>query len=790
MQHFFPRSSLRPKMKLTNRMLLAVSLPLALANCAAPECKSTRDVFVTEVYGKVLEKSCNNCHVGEGTAKAGGSKFILFRDNSPDFVSANIDVFTQFAKIEVDKKPTLLQKPQGLLSHGGGAVLKVDSPEYKILESFVNGIREGKKEVTCPNAAVPFKVTNLSNQELLRKASVNLAGTMPSQAQLDAVTGEAELDEAILGLTRQEGFYDRLREIWNDGMLTEGGGGIFDLGDQYPGRERFTDDKHPKYTPENRNYAERSVREEPTRFIEYVVRNDLPFSDVLAGQYVVANPYLSIIYGLTQNDPPANSFNQWTKQIGVRQRKDMKDIVVPSSGVLSTPAFLTRWPTTPTNKGRKRAWKSMQLFLATDVLKFADRPVDSSQITSVQNPTRNSPACSSCHASGLDEIAGAFRGFREEGSYASFDPEDKWHDDLFAPGFAGAQMPATEYPRAIQWSTQQFINDPRFGIAVARRMFEGITGLKPQEYPKDKSAADFDGQVKTFLVQNEFFHTVGQDFMANKYDIRRVVLAVVKSAYFKAKTAAPDAAGVLPDDLGHGRLLGPEMLSRKYEAVLGIHLGDIRNEARLANEGYKYQWLKEDWELLMGGIDSKIVNQRASAISPTMLSGATYLANVMACRVAAFDFTKPQAKRTLFRDVEINTVPLTPRASEGLPLVAVPENAELIRKNIVNLVWRTWGETHAATDAEITQLFDLYVDSWKIMEEEHLAKQTANTGNGFDFNNYSCSGRWDYSQANAMKNGFTELPMDQRIERDRYFTIRSWQTVLVALLTDYRFLHE
>ncbi len=774
----------------------ALALCASLLACPAPPggpdggqaaCESTRDFFVTEVYGKVFERKCNNCHVGEGTAKAGGSKFLLFRDNHPDFISANLAAIREFAKTEVGGKPTLLQKPLGQLGHMGGSVLAEDSTEYKALTTFVQQLRAGP-EVTCPGQEANYQVALLDNEELLRKASLVLAGKLPpADARAQVRGNDAALDTALLALTREEGFYDWLREVWNDALLTEGAGGIFDLGGQYPNNARYTNDMHPQYTPANRTWADLSVREEPTRFIEYVVRNNLPFGEVLTGQYVVVNPYLAVSYGITTDDPPANSYWNWTKQTGAKQVRSMREVPLPSSGILSTPAFLTRWDTTPTNKGRKRAWKVLQLFLATDVLKFAERPVDSSQLTAVQNPTRNSEACRSCHAAGLDEVAGAFRGFAESGSRPSFNPEDMWHDDLFAPGFSGRLMPAAEYPRALQWMTQQLVQDPRFGIAVTRRMFEGLTGLKPSEYPKNKEAPDYAEQVRAFTAESDFFHKVGQDFMENNQDLRRVIVAIVKSPYFRAKAPTGDAPA-MQAQLGVN-LLTPETLSRKYAAVFGFHLGDIRNEARLQNVGYKRQYLREEWRMMLGGIDSRVTTKRATAVSPTMLAGATYLASVMACRAASFDFTRPVGDRALFPQVEQTTVPLTPRASEGLPLVAVPENQAKIRQNLVELHWRFLGEKVEPNGPEVNASYALFETAWKELEAEHL-RRAATNGNYFDFEYYSCGGRTEYTQVRPTNDNFVDMPTDRRIERDRNFTIRAWQAVLVYLATDFRFLHE
>jgi hypothetical protein len=167
------------------------------------QCQSTREFFITEVYGKVLEKNCNNCHVGEGTAKAGGAKFLTYRDNFPDFVSANIEVFRSFSQVEVGGKPTLLQKPLGQLMHGGGGVLQENSPEMKILADFVTRLKK-TEESSCPKGDPGFKVTMLDNPTLLRKAAINLAGRVPTQEEVDSVTGnDGALSEALTGLTRE-----------------------------------------------------------------------------------------------------------------------------------------------------------------------------------------------------------------------------------------------------------------------------------------------------------------------------------------------------------------------------------------------------------------------------------------------------------------------------------------------------------------------------------------------------------------------------------------------------------
>ena len=79
---------------------------------------------------------------------------------------------------------------------------------------------------------------------------------------------------------------------------------------------------------------------------------------------------------------------------------------LPHSGVITTPAWLNRWPTTTTNVNRARARMTYKFFLATDLLAVAERPIDPSSVTST-NPTRDDQYCTSCHKI-LDPVASTF----------------------------------------------------------------------------------------------------------------------------------------------------------------------------------------------------------------------------------------------------------------------------------------------------------------------------------------------------------------------------------------------
>ncbi len=780
----------------------------AASEASSPSCVSTREYFTTEVYGKAL-KTCAGCHTPGGAADQQGAKFKMLRDTYPDFVSANIERMRDYAKVDYEGKPLLLLKPLGKRDHGGGAVVTEDSEEFKVLSQIVGDLRSGNEKSCDGNAQLG--VEYLDSRETARKAGITLAGRVPTDAEISKAATEEGLDELVIALTHEELFYDRLREIWNDALLTDRGVDA-GVGATFDNAPQLYDDKWPGYSNENRQWASISVTEEPMRFIEYVVRNDLPFSDVVNGSYVVANPYTAKMYGIPHDKPLApTSFLEW-KRIDfapVQNETDngkTKTTGVPVAGVLTTPAFLNRWETTRTNRGRKRARIVLKNFLATDILKFAQRPVDSTALTSVQNPTQNSAQCSVCH-SVIDPIAGGFRGF-DEANVTRFDPANAWHDDMVPPGINGAQMPPESYGSALMWLGAQIPRDPRFGISVAQVMYRGLIGDEPLSFPQDREAPEFRDRVRAFSIQNDWFVKVGSDFVANKFDLRKLVTNIVRSAYFRAKSgdASKDA---LHEGLGQGRLLTPEMLGRKYRATTGLYFfaNDIaaKDETR-SRDGYLRSDLVEDrdWRLVYGGIDSGDVTKRSDAMSPIMLATSQYTATMVACRATSFDFTKPQQERRLFRGVEMNTTPFVPRASAstGTALVAVPDAEAKIRDAIVYLYFRLLGETVTRDSEEVSKTYGLFVDVWKDLEQTDLDKgdkKGMSNGRCVASVDYDAPVRFEPNAQGRLAAVYTQLrerpekaPYEagMRVDRDENFTVRSWQSVLTYLMTDYRFTHE
>jgi hypothetical protein len=779
----------------------------AAKKAVAEACVSTREYFTTEIYGKVMQ-SCIGCHSPGGVAETKGAKFRIYRETWPDFVSANLELMRDYSKLEIEDRPLILMKPLGERNHGGGAVFKEDSPEFKTFSTFVNTLRQGQ-ETQCDTDG-QLGVDLLDFRSTARKASITLAGRYPTDEEFASVATEEGLDAFIVKITNEELFYDRLREIWNDALLTERGLDA-QAGESYMNAPYLFDDNYPQYTQDTRNWTSASLTEEPMRYIEYVVRNNQPFSDVVTGNYVVANPFTATTYGLPHEAPLIpQSFLDWRRidyspvqNRGDNNGQNIKTNGVPVAGILSTAGFLNRWETTPTNRGRKRARIVLKNFLATDIFKFAQRPVDSTALTSVQNPTLNSPMCNVCH-SVIDPIAGGFRGFSEN-QILRFNADDDWHDDMLPPGINSAEMPPQSYGNAISWMGAQIAKDRRFGISVAQTMYKGIVGDDPITFPQDKAAVDYRDRVRSYNIQNDWFVKTGDEFIASKFDMRKLVAAIVKSSYFRATKGDTTKDG-LHDGLGQGRILTPEMLGRKYRATTGLYYFNNdhaeKNERR-SRDGYLKNDMMEDaeWRLVYGGIDSGDTTKRTDTMSPIMLATSQYTGAMVACRATTYDFTKPAAERRLFKEAELTTRPFTRTGKDG-PLIADHDAESKIRNTIVHLYFRLLGETVAADSEEVTKTFSLFADVWKDLD----AYEIANPNKGQGLTNGRCVAENDWDKGakfllvdNRLQATYEKLrdrpekaPYEtgMRLDRDENYTIRSWQAVMTYLLTDYRFTHE
>jgi len=742
-----------------------------------PACGRAADgYFADEVWAKVGVRKCLTCHRKGGDAE--DSKFLLTDPRKLDGVARdeamrkNCDAFVKMARAKEKDQSRLLLKVVGKLDHGGEDVLKADSTEYRILSEFVRRLHDPKAGADAaidPNA-LPFfdGVVMVDNRVLLRRVTLSLAGRLPTDDELAAVAkdGLKAMPAILDAVMKEDAFYERLREGYNDIFLTLGLDGAaetevlsyehfeksrlwyqkFDL--SKAGDQKAQTQARYKLSNDYR----KALRGEPMKLIEYIVRNDHPFTEIVTADYIMVSPYTARGYGVFEQlkdqfknpDDPFEYIPVKLKALTGRNKQNNQDSTTgfyPHAGLLSTFQYLARYPTTETNRNRLRARMYYQHFLGVDVLELAARVSDAAAVTAKYKvPTMEASECVVCHRT-LDPVAGLFQDYwRFEANFALYGKrKGGWFTDMFAAGFEGEGLPSSERWRALQWLGEHTAKDPRFAVAMVEHVYYVLTGRKVLLQPKDLDDPLFSAKLRAFREQRRQVEVIAVRFAKGGFNLKGVFKDWVLSDFFRADGLAtaikdPKRRAEL-DDVGLIRMLAPEQVERKVAAVFGE----------------KWNRLNGELAMLYGGIDSKEVTERATDPSGAIGAIQRILSNDVACKNVARDFARPAAERRLFPGIEPDVVP-----------GASSEGDKAIRKAIARLHERILGRYDGPDSAEVDRTFKLFA---AIIKDAKDAKGIEKR------ENYSCR------QGGAV----TDDPL---------YTIRAWRAVVTYLLRRHEFLYE
>src|SRR5579862_2763159 len=718
-----------------------------------PDDASHDSFFEDEVWAKVGERTCLNCHISGGDAEE--SKFLL-KDASldPGLVRLNRQAFEKMAARRADGKSRLLVKVSGGQNHGGGVTLKPESTGYRILESFVRHVEgaadraEGKGSDYVPP---PFfsGVRMASPQRLLRRMTLSLAARLPTDAEgaLVAEKGAGALGGILDTLMTEPAFYDRLKEGFNDIFLTLGYDGNGEDALSYDHfektrhwAEKFSLDQIPEKERQKARYKlwddyRKALKHEPLELIQYIVQNDRPFTEIVTADYLLMTPYTSRGYGVFEAlkdkfknvDDPFEYIPAKLPALKGRDGKTQKT----AEGI---------YPTTVTNRNRARARMYYRHFLGIDVMALAPRVTDAAAVAKkFSNPTMQAPDCVVCHKT-VDPVAGLFQDyFNEEGHYGP--RKEGWFTDMFGPGLEGKALAPEDRWRSLQWLGAETAKDPRFAVAMVEHVYYILFGRKVLLAPLDIDDPLFTPKRRAYLTQRREIHDIARRFSQGGFNLKTVFKALVASPFYRvdglAEAAKHPARRAELDDIGIVRMLTPEQIERKVSAVFGKPWG------RLVDEEYR---------ILYGGIDSKAVTERMSDPSGAMGAIQRILSNDVACKNVATDFSLEPAKRRLFPSIEPDVVP------GGGP------DADLkIRQAIVHLHALLLGQERAPDHPEIERTWQLFTG---ILEDARGVK-------GVD----------------KRESYFCGAVREKRVD-DPHYTIRAWRAVVTYLLRQDDFLYE
>lgn len=721
----------------------------------AGTCVDTDEFFKEKIWAPVLSQKCIACHNPMGVA--GNTDLVLQMADYPGYLEANKQTMANVARLEIDGMPLLLAKPSAAVEHGGGLQLRDDSDEYALLGEMIDRFRA---PTHCRHDGDINKffagIQQLDEEETLRKATFLLASRMPTPEELDEVrdAGIDALDPVLDTVLQEDAFYVRMKEIVNDMIHTD----AYRIGDDavetvdedmFPTAFWFDDIDDTDTRNLMRRRANDAIAREPLEIVEYVLRNDLPFTEAFTADYTIVNPFSARSYGLDLSMfADANDENEklpWTFE------------EYPQAGILTTSVFLNRYPTTPTNRNRARARYFYKFFLATDVMRLAARPIDATQIQT-HNPTLNAAACNSCH-NNIDPIAGAFQNWDDRGRYRPL--VEGWHGDMVAPGFGERELPYEETPQALSWLADEMIQDPKFALAMVRLVYTGITGQDPLEEPMELQDVDYLASIRAYEAQDFVFKQVAEAFVSSGYDLRVVIKELVKTHYFRAvgtDEALDEQRYMELADMGTARLLPPEALERRLVSTLGMGWQKGGANVLLSGDYYKFFY---------GGIDSVSVTDRLTEMNGVMASVVDRMANEMACTVTAADFTRAPEERVLFPEVELGDLPGAPGAEQA------------IRNNLVYMYDHLLGEALTADDPEIDRAYGVFTAVWQdgqaglLLEEDPYPMALPNP----------CRATTDPATGEA-------IPADAQITEDPDYTVRAWMAVTTYMLGDHRYLYE
>jgi mono/diheme cytochrome c family protein len=727
------------------------------------DCYSTRQFFAEEIWAPYMSQSCIQCHDPTGIAAEKNAKFLLLPPVYPGFMEANLENIKSFAGYAYEDVPLLLAKPMFLTQHDGGKLFDEGDEIYLAFDELLTQLQDPVECKADTTGATSFDDVILLNPvETLRKASLHLVGRLPTAEELEAVDqgGEAALIAALDAMMTEDAFYERLTDLFNDVFLTDryangsanAAAAVLNNND-WPARTPFVNNDAMLPTAE-RVRINQAVAREPLDLINYIVRNDRPFTQILTADYTVFTPDSAFIYGVDVkfNDP--NDKKELQEGTLTVKRKGV-DVPWPHAGILTSPMWLNRFPTTKTNRNRHRAGVIFDHFLATNVLALASQAIDPDAGSQIFNPTRNNPDCSKCHRL-IDPLAGAFQMFNENDQELLLDPP-VWFPEMFNPGYLNELMPPTEFPTGIRWLADRVAHDPRFKLSVVYTMYRALTGQRALQYPTDSGAADYAGQLTAWETQDIILRAIADKFVAADHNLKVVIREIIMTPYFRARGMKSPPSAQRAAELGAvgtARLSPPELLANKIGAVLG-GIRWIRSD--------KLDFLRTDYRILYGGMDSNEITERLTDVNAVMASVAARMANEIACLATAYDFTREADQRVLFPMVE---------------LIDTPDVSGVeIKANIQHLHRQILGRDLPLSDPELSRSYELFLDTWEAgLANIDAQVETVNL----------------VSTCQGLKNPVTgeAVPVELQIKTDPNYTVRAWMAVLASLLADYDFLYE
>jgi hypothetical protein len=759
------------------------------------------DYFVAEVSDDVLQGICIACHVDGGAAQ--GSRLVYVPATNPDYHNLNYQQWVALAEEQEDLTGYALLKAQGLNGHGGGVQAPVGSDAYLALEGFLQLLAGGGGSTPGEELFAGYALA--SDRATLRRGLLLIAGELPGEDQQDAVAsgGEAALRSALRTAMNGEGFHKFIVEGANDRLLTDKWieDKPFELFFQpfYPDLANHAAELSEGTPDENEIYLliqgiSWGMARQPLELIAHVVENELPYTEILTAPYTMVNPQLALAYRSDVEFGEEDwDIDQWEvatvegytrvdESSSYEEADDFGAYIsgglatdYPHAGILNTPGWLARYPSTATNRNRARSRWTWYHFMGFDIERSARRSTDPDALADTDNPTLKNPNCVVCHEV-MDPVAGAYQNYGDDGYYKDkfggvdslprlykqerdsedpYQPGDTWYRDMRSPGLDGQVFTDTE--ATLQSLAAAIVSDHRFAVGTVKFWWPALMGEEAARAPEEESDLDYTARLALFQAQSADIEALASDFEQGfhggaPYNLKDLLLEMMLSPWFRldSKQGGPAVDDVALLGVGSGKLLTPEQLDRKTEAVTGFRWYEDETY------GVATSQLDNAYRLFYGGIDSDGVTVRATEMTALMSTVVEAQPLQMACVLVGIEFNLPRNLRTMFTLVSRGQ-------HEG--------NAEaVIRDQLVLLHQRFLGEALAANDPEIDRALQLFTETRaERISNGFPARLNGNARESCPFQFIDTSD-WDLSDDNH--------------------SLNSWITMLIYYMTDYRYVYE
>ncbi len=444
-------------------------------------------------------------------------------------------------------------------------------------------------------AAIPV----MTDVEVLERTSLDLRGVRPSPAEIAAVEADPAAIDALIDTFLDDPRYaGRVRDLWAEIYLTRAPS-IYLNAASYGLTDEAT--------------FQVSTGEEVLRILGEVAAEDLPWTEIVTGNWTMADDLLRTIWPISSD---LEGGTGWQRAAYTDGR--------PAAGVLATNSLWWRYGSTDSNANRKRANTASRILLCNDYLvrplEF-DRNVNLLDTEAVQDAITSDPSCANCHNS-LDPIASYFFGFwwydpsniLEVSRYFP-EREQRWRDyTQVAPSYYG------DPGYSLTELGQQIAADSRFPTCAVQQAWELLLR-------RDATAADTDALV-----------THRDAFINGGLTMKALMRSIVTDPRYRA--GATDAAGYVPR-----KMTTPDLLASQVEGLTGYTWTyGAYDLMRTDNVGYR---------TLAGGADGYAVTATATGPNATLVIVQERLAE------AAAWYTVDTEPERLFSGVDFTETPNT-----------------------------------------------------------------------------------------------------------------------------------